>query len=210
MLVDDQMLLREGLKTIVNLQEDMEVVVEAENGKVAIENMEKNEIDVILMDIRMPILNGVEAVSVIKKEYPKTSIIMLTTFDDDDYIVDALAKGADGYLLKDIDGSHLVQSIRDAYNGQMMLNGKIAAKLAQRLSGKNMNSKVLIEDNELLKEREKEIALLLSEGLSNSQIAKELFLSEGTVKNYISEIYGKLGTNNRTRAGMLIKKMLSE
>ncbi|UNC92193.1 response regulator [Candidatus Contubernalis alkaliaceticus] len=214
MLVDDQMLLREGLKTIINLQEDMEVVAEAEHGKMAIEQMEKKIVDVILMDICMPVLNGVEACAVIKEEFPETSIIILTTFDNDDYIIDALTNGAAGYILKDIDASHLIMSIRDAHRGQMMLPGRIAAKLAARLSKQKSSFKtrqgVDIHKEPLFSDREKEIGLLLAQGLSNRQIAKELFLSEGTVKNYISDIYAKLGTNNRTKAGLLIQQLDDE
>ena len=122
-----------------------------------------------------------------------------------------MSNGAEGYLLKDIDSAHLTQSIRDAYNGQIMLNGKIAAKLANFVSNKKSKDEKF-DDNDLieshtLSKREKEIAILMSEGLSNRQIAKELFLSEGTVKNYISEIYAKVGTNNRTKAGILVKQM---
>jgi DNA-binding NarL/FixJ family response regulator len=214
MLVDDQMLLREGLKTIINLQDDMEVISEADNGKTAIEQMEEKPADVILMDIRMPVLNGVEATSIIKKQYPKTAIIILTTFDDDDYIIDALSNGANGYLLKDIDAVHLIRSIQDAYQGEMMLPARIASKLAARLSGqgieKTQRSKVSLVNNHVLTDREKEIALLMSQNLSNRQIARKLFLTEGTVKNYISEIYSKLGSSNREQAVMLISQMFKE
>lgn len=212
MLVDDQMLLREGLKTIISLQDTMEVVLEAENGKTAVELMENEKVDVILMDVRMPILNGVEATGMIKKKFPDVSIIILTTFDDDDYIIEALTLGADGYLLKDIDAPHLIQCIVDAHNGQLMLPSKVATKLASRISNQSTRSvtrqKLVTSDVHLLSEREKEIGALLVQGLSNSQIAKRLFLSEGTVKNYISELYQKLGTNNRTKASMLIKQII--
>lgn len=214
MLVDDQMLLREGLKTIINMQEDMKVVAEAEHGQMAIEQMAKLKVDVILMDIRMPKLNGVEATAVIKKEYPQTAIIILTTFDDDDYIIDALTHGAAGYLLKDIDAPHLIQSIRDAHKGQMLLPGRIAAKLAARISLQKSHS-IIRKAREStggssLSDREKEIGQLMAQGLSNRQIARDLFLSEGTVKNYISEIYAKLGTNNRTQAGLLLQQFLDQ
>ena len=215
MLVDDQMLLREGLKTIINLQEDMEVVAEAEQGKMAIEHMKKNPVDVILMDIQMPILDGVEATTIIKKDYPETTIIILTTFDDDDYIIDALSNGAAGYLLKDIDAGRLTQSIRDAQQGQMMLPSRIAAKLAARLAAQNVHGSGMRQqprpDTRLqLSQREQEIGALIAQGLSNRQIAQTLFLTEGTIKNYISEIYAKLGTNDRTRASILLKKILED
>ncbi len=210
-LVDDQMLLREGLKTIIDLQDDMEVVCEAENGKTAVNKISGCSPDVILMDIQMPVMNGVEATSIIKKENPQVPIIILTTFDDDEYIIEALSNGADGYLLKDIDALHLVRAIQDAYNGVLMMPARIAAKLAARIAGnqgagKRMSS-AINESNQGLTDREKEIALLVGQNFSNRQIARKLFLSEGTVKNYISEIYSKLGTSNREQAAMLINQM---
>lgn len=211
MLVDDQMLLREGLKTIINLQDDMLVCAEADNGAVALQLLQAQPADVILMDIRMPVLDGVEATAAIKKEFPDSAIIILTTFDDDDYIIDALSNGAAGYLLKDIDAAHLVQSIRDALAGQMMLPGRIAAKLASRLTGNkgagSTRPQAVGDIHLLLSEREKEIGLLVAQGLTNRQIARQLFLSEGTIKNYISEIYSKLGTNDRVKAGLLLGQL---
>lgn len=212
MLADDQLLLREGLKTIIDLQDDMKVVCEAQNGSVAVSRMTETDIDVILMDIQMPEMNGVEATRIIKQTYPDVSVIILTTFDDDDYIIDALSNGADGYLLKDIDALHLVRAIQDAYNGVLTVPARIASKLAARISGRagkdvKHKSESLTEYFELT-ERERQIALLMVENLSNRQIAKKLFLSEGTVKNYISEIYSKLGTNDREQAVLLLSKKL--
>ena len=216
MLVDDQMLLREGLKTIINLQDDMEVLGEAENGELAIQQMSETPADVILMDIRMPVLNGVEATRIIKQRYSDTAIIILTTFDDDDYIIDALCHGADGYLLKDIDGPHLVRAIRDAHSGTMMMPTRIATKLALRLSGQLIDSgqsnlRGARADADLaFSEREQQIASLMADNCTNRQIARKLYLGEGTVKNYVSEIYRKLGTSNRDQAVMLIRQMLEK
>ncbi len=212
MLVDDQVLLREGLKTIINIQEDMEVAAEAENGERALACMEETALDVILMDIQMPVMNGVEATAAIKNKYPDVTIVILTTFDDDDFIIDALAKGAAGYLLKDIDGPHLIRAIRDAHEGQLMLPGRIATKLATRISRQKAAPAGPLKEEGLssLNKREREIGALLAQGLSNKQIAKNLFLSEGTVKNYISEIYSKLGTSNRTQAGLLLQQLNKE
>jgi DNA-binding NarL/FixJ family response regulator len=211
MLVDDQLLLREGLKTIINIQENMEVAAEAENGERALACLEETAVDVVLMDIQMPVMNGVEATAAINKSYPAASIIILTTFDDDDFIIDALANGAAGYLLKDIDGPHLIRAIRDAHEGQLILPGRIAAKLAARISGQTAPKGPLKgEGLPSLNEREREIGALLAQGLSNRQIAKTLFLSEGTVKNYVSEIYSKLGNSNRTQAGLLLQQLNKE
>lgn len=214
MLIDDQVLLREGLKTIVNLQDDMEVLMEADNGQMALEMLKDTRIDVVLMDIRMPIMNGVKATAAIKKSYPDTAIIILTTFDDDDYIIEALSNGADGYLLKDIDAHVLTESIREAHAGQMMLPAKIASKLASHLMDKHIympqKPSEQLSDLDALTPRELEIGRLMSEGMSNSQIAQNLYLSEGTVKNYVSEIYSKLGTNNRMHAVTLIMQILEQ
>lgn len=210
MLADDQVLLREGLKTIINLQENMEVVAEAGDGTEAIEKLSDTPVDVILMDIRMPKLNGIEATVRIKQDYPDTAIIVLTTFNEESLVIDALAGGADGYLLKDIDAEHLIKAIEDANSGDMLLPVKVAASLAGRLSGRKSSgcSNFGTGMVEALTDREKEIGLLIAGGMSNRQIADKLFLSEGTVKNYISTLYSKLGTNNRAKVGIMIQDML--
>lgn len=212
MLVDDQVLLREGLKTIINLQDDMEVLLEASNGREAIDLLKSQDVDVILMDIRMPQLNGIDATLKIKNEYPSISIIVLTTFNEEDLIVDALASGADGYLLKDIGAENLVSAIKDAYKGNILLPAKVAAMLARRLSGKSLSGNLNKGTGAVskLNEREIEIGQLINNGMTNKQIANTLFLSEGTVKNYISEIYSKLGTNNRTKVGIMIDNMIND
>ena len=159
MLVDDPMLLREGLKTIIDLQDDMEVECEAENGKTAVEKIAGCSPDVILMDIRMPEMDGVEATSIIKRENPEVSIIILTTFVDDEYIVEALSNGPDGYLLKDIDALHLVRAIQDANNGVLMMPARIAVKLAVRIAGNQGSvqrmSSMINENDQGLTDREK-------------------------------------------------------
>ncbi len=212
MLCDDQMLLREGLKTILGTQPDLVVIAEAGNGQEALEQLALSPCDVVLMDIRMPVMDGVEACAHIRDAHPDTVILILTTFDDDDYIIDALANGAAGYLLKDIDAPHLFQAIRDAWNGQLMLSGRIAMKVAARLSdrtraarGPDRSEKSVFPQ---LNERELEIGGLLAQGLGNRQIARQLFLTEGTVKNYISDLYAKLGTSNRVEAGNQLRAMI--
>lgn len=213
MLVDDQVLLREGLKTIINLQDTMEVALEASNGREAIELLKSKPIDVILMDIRMPELNGIEATSKIKESYPDISIIVLTTFNEEELIVDALASGADGYLLKDIDAKRLIAAVQDAYDGDILLPSKVAAMLARRLSGKGKSHSNKSEGTgaiDELTDRELEIGKLISNGMTNRQIANTLYLSEGTVKNYISEIYKKLGTNNRTKVGIMVTNIIEK
>lgn len=209
MIVDDQTLMRDGLKTIIELEEDIEVVGLAENGKEACEKFKEMEIDVILMDIRMPQMNGVEAVKCIKTTGRDVSILMLTTFDDEEYIIEALANGADGYLLKDIQADKLIQYIRDCYSGDIMLPNKIAQKLSKRLMDKkseidNLEEGIQSVTVESFSERELDIINLMVEGLNNKQISTKLFIGEGTVKNYVSNIYSKFGTNDRTK--VILKK----
>lgn len=210
LIVDDQTLMRDGLKTILDLEEDLEVVGTASNGKEAYELVGKLAPDVILMDIRMPVLNGVEAAKIIKAKFNDVAIIMLTTFDTDDLIIEALECGADGYLLKDIDADRLIQSIKEAANGDMLLPAKVAAKLVNKvLKTKNENEENTVDfDAFKITEREKEICMLLCEGYSNKQICDKLFLTLGTVKNYITNIYSKLGVTNRTAAILFLKKII--
>ncbi|GFZ33586.1 putative transcriptional regulatory protein YfiK [Clostridium zeae] len=210
LIVDDQTLMRDGLKTILDLEDDLEVIGTASNGKEAYDLVGKLKPDVILMDIRMPVLNGVEATKIIKAEFSDVSIIMLTTFDTDDLIIEALECGADGYLLKDIDADRLIQSIKEAANGDMLLPAKVAAKLVNRvLKTKNEDKENTVDFDALkITEREKEICMLLCEGYSNKQICDKLFLTLGTVKNYITNIYSKLGVTNRTAAILFLKKII--
>jgi DNA-binding NarL/FixJ family response regulator len=209
LVVDDQTLMRDGLKTILDLEEDLQVVGTACNGREAYKLVKQVKPDVILMDIRMPILNGVEATKLIKEEFKDISIIILTTFDTDDMIIEALACGADGYILKDIDGDRLIQSIKDCFNGDMILPAKIAAKLVTRV----LKTQKVVTENELdlnsfqITEREKEICDLLCAGYTNKQICNKLFLTIGTVKNYVTSIYNKLGVSNRISAILFLKKM---
>ncbi|WP_461204753.1 response regulator transcription factor [Clostridium sp. DL1XJH146] len=209
LIVDDQTLMRDGLKTIIELEDNMEVVGTSKNGLEAIEFCKNNKPDVVLMDIRMPGVDGVEATKIIKSQFPSIVILILTTFNEDDYIVDALSNGATGYLLKDIEGDALIKAIKDAHKGAFMLPSEVAIKIAKKLS---KNSVVSVDDKKNLEdfsEREIEIAKMLALGFTNKQIASSLFISIGTVKNYISTIYSKLGTSDRMAAAMKIKKALN-
>lgn len=207
-VADDQNLMRDGLKTILDLEEDFEVVGTASNGREAYELAKETCPDVILMDIRMPILNGIEAAKRIKAESKGIAIIMLTTFDTEDLIVETLACGADGYILKDIDGEKLIQVVRDAYHGDIILPAKIAAKLAVKVLNQECNIPQSVDAYSIpITEREKEICRLLCEGCTNKQISEKLFLTIGTVKNYVTGIYNKLGVSNRTTAMLFLSKM---
>lgn len=203
LVVDDQFLTREGLKTILDLEEDMEVVGMASNGLEAIDQVRVLAPDVVLMDIRMPVMDGITSIKQIKAAYPHIIILILTTFVEDDYIVEGLANGASGYILKDIDGDKLTASIRDAATGQFVLQGVIASKLAQRLMRQQLDaarSNEAIKPRAKLTEREEEVARLIVQGLSNREIAEELQISDGTVRNYVSTLYAKLEVSTRAEA----------
>lgn len=213
LIADDQTLMREGLKTIIDLEDDMKVVATAEDGKEALEKAEEHEPDIILMDIQMPQMNGIESLINIKRVNPHISIVILTTFADDEYIIEALSNGADGFLLKDMNYDKLIASIRDAITGQLMIPNVIASKLAKRLSKFNsiieneINVVKLKKQGINFSEREREVASLIVKGFSNRKIAQELFISEGTVKNYISEIYSKLGVKDRAKAIVYLNEL---
>jgi DNA-binding NarL/FixJ family response regulator len=204
MIVDDQSLFRDGLKTVLDLEKNISVTATAANGKEALLSLSAITLpDLILLDIRMPEMDGVETVKQIKQTHPEIKVLMLTTFNDEEYVMEALANGANGYVLKDIEIEELVEAIDDAVNGKMILPSSVAVKLAQGLHKivPQKPSPVLAE----LSDREKEIATMLTQGFSNKQIAMALFISEGTVRNYISTIYSKIGVNDRTNAVLLLK-----
>lgn len=208
LIVDDQTLMRDGLKTIIELEDNMEVISTAKNGEEAINVCKKNLPDLILMDIRMPVLNGVECTKIIKTLYEKVKILILTTFDDEDYIIDAIANGATGYILKDIEGDDLIKAINDAYKGSFMMPSHIALKIARKLKNTTSITKKQKKSLKDFSDREIEIAKAMTCGLSNKEIAATVFISEGTVKNYVSNIYSKLGTSDRTVAVLKLKKCL--
>ncbi len=203
-ITDDQRLMREGLKTILELEEDMSVVALAENGKDALDKAAQFNPDVVLMDIRMPVMDGVECTRIIKQCYPHIKVIILTTFDDDEFIIEALKNGATGYILKDLSSEKLVGAIRDAYNGNSIMQPEIAAKVISHIAGSSpiptgqaqQNEEVPASD---LTDREKEVLRLVGNGMTNSEISKKLFISEGTVKNYISSLYSKLQVSDRSK-----------
>ncbi len=206
MIADDQPLMCDGLKTILENEEGIEVIATVEDGLKAYELGCQLKPDVILMDIRMPVMDGVESVRLIKRKHPEIIVIILTTFDDDEYILDALTNGANGYLLKSIQTEKLIRCIKDSVAGIFSMNKDIASKLAARLSGTNTTKR----ENSIkeLSERESEIAGLMAQSYSNREIAAKLFITEGTVKNYISTIYEKIGTNDRVKAAKILRERL--
>lgn len=189
-ICDDDSLIRESLKILLPLKGDIEIVGEAENGREAIDICLKKEVDVALIDIRMPILNGVEAVKEIV-EKSKTKCLILTTFDEDEYVNDALSYGAKGYILKNNSPEQIVNSINSVYNDTIVLNETLLSKI------KRKEEKSLFKKYDFT-EREKEIILAISEGLNNKEISNKLFISEGTVRNYITGILYKTNLEHRT------------
>jgi DNA-binding NarL/FixJ family response regulator len=208
LLVDDQRLIREGIRTLLELEDGLDVCGEAENGEDALPAYEQLLPDVVLMDIRMPKLDGVEATRRICTRWPAARVIILTTFDDDEYIFEGLRAGAQGYLLKDVSGEELTQAIRTVSAGGALIQPSIARKVLaefSRLAPPTQERR--LELMESLSEREQQILQLVAHGLTNRQIAERLFLAEGTVKNYVTTILQKLNVEDRTQAALLAQNM---
>lgn len=210
MIVDDQALIREGLKMMLSICSDIEVAGEASNGKESIERLRDTTVDVVLMDIRMPVMDGVEAVRRIKEMYRKVKVIILTTFDEDEYIFEGLKNGADGYILKDVKSDEIINGIKTVYNGNILLQPEITTKVVRALNSINIDRekdarRTVIEE---LTPREMEVAMLVARGKSNREICDELFLTEGTVKNHLSKILGKLELRDRTQLAIYIKERM--
>ena len=209
LLVDDQALFREGLSTLLSVQDDVAVVGEAENGAAALEAIARLKPDVVLMDIRMPVLDGVAATKRITTEFPNCRVIMLTTFDDDEYIFEGLRAGAVGYLLKDVSSTKLLEAIQAASHGDSFLQPAVAAKLVAEFARIKSDPSPPAQQTlvEPLSARELEILGLLAQGHSNREIANSLYLAEGTVKNHVTNILGKLGVRDRTQAALKAKEL---
>jgi DNA-binding NarL/FixJ family response regulator len=206
LLVDDQPLFREGLRTLLSMQPDFEVVGEAGNGAEAITLVRSLLPSVVLMDLQMPVLDGVAATRRLQEEQPDCRVIVLTTFDDDEMVFDGLRAGAVGYLLKDAPSEKLAEAIRVAARGETFLQPSVAAKVvaefARLTRAPVRNTDSVIEP---LSERELEIIRLIAQGASNREIAGTLFLAEGTVKNHVTNILGKLEVRDRTQAALKAK-----
>lgn len=207
LIVDDQSLIREGLTMMLNLYNTVSIVGEATNGKEAMEILEREKVDLVLMDIRMPIMDGVESTKIIKERYPDIKVLILTTFNEDEYIFEGLKNGADGYLLKDISSEELVRAIETVYEGNILLQPDVAKKMIKSMNHNNTTENNLDEDifKELTK-KEYEIAILIGAGRSNREIAKILYIAEGTVKNHITKILDKLRLRDRTQLAVMIKE----
>lgn len=208
-LTDDDSFIRESLKVLLGLDPGIIVTGTASNGREALELLESGTAaDVVLMDIRMPDCNGVEGTRIIKSRFPDMHVLMLTTFDDDEYIIQALQNGASGYLLKNVPPDRIIQGIKTVHNGDMLIHPDIARKLAGLLrpaAAPQTHSQPPLDAYGLTR-MELAVAEAISEGLSNKEIAAKLFLSEGTVKNYVTEILGKLSLRDRTQIAIFMLK----
>lgn len=208
LLVDDQALFREGLRTLLSVHADLLVVGEAANGSEALQRVNALQPSVILMDLRMPVLGGVETTRRVRTLHPQVKVIVLTTFDDDEEVFEALRAGAVGYLLKDAPPEKLAEAIRAAARGESFLQPSIAAKVVaefSRLSQPSPRRESSLPQP--LSEREREVVRLLAHGMSNKEIAGALNLAEGTVKNHMSNVLGKLGVLDRTQAALKAREL---
>lgn len=200
LLVEDQTLMRQGLKTILNLEPGMQVVAEAGDGESGLRLALEQRPDIILMDVQMPGMNGVEATRAICAAWPQARVIILTTFDREDYVYQGIRAGALGYLLKDTPAERLVATIRKVNAGEPFIQPEIASRVLRELV------RPAASPLEPLTEREREVLVLLAQGMSNKEIAGRLVLTEGTVKNHVSSLLGKLQAGNRTQAAEIARR----
>jgi DNA-binding NarL/FixJ family response regulator len=208
LLVDDQRLMREGLRILLELEPDLEIAGEAENGEAALAAYDALGPDVVLMDVRMPGMDGVEATWRLRERWPQARVIILTTFDDDEYVFEGLRAGALGYLLKDVSGHDLADAVRTVAGGGALIQPSVARKVVAEFARVASPSRPAEEGlAEPLTEREREILSLLAHGLSNPEIAERLSLAHGTVKNYVTAILQKLGVRDRTQAAIRAREL---
>ncbi|TDC82649.1 response regulator transcription factor [Micromonospora sp. KC606] len=203
-LADDEAMIRVGVRSILATDPEIEVVAEAGDGREAVELVRAHRPDIAMLDIRMPRLDGLSAAAELRAAVPDVAIIMLTTFDEDEYVARALADGAAGFLLKAADPRELIIGVRAVADGAAYLSPRIAQKIIARLGGGQLSrADAARKQVELLSPRERQVVALVGRGMSNQEIAGELFLSEGTVKSHVSAILLRLGLNNRVQAAIL-------
>ena len=208
MLVDDQRALAEEIKSVLETDPQLTVVHIAGDGAAAVSMIRMHQPDVVLMDVRMPTMDGVIATQRIKTENPEVQVLILTTFDDSDYILNAINYGASGYLLKDTSAAALIDAVKNAYEGDTVLPAKIARKITDAAKNVAVNKEYKLKKAFSFSEREVEIAMMMYEGFTNRQISSALKISEGTTRNYISTIYIKTNSENRAGAISAIKEVL--
>lgn len=202
LIADDDTLIRDSLKIIFELEEDFEVVGVAANGKEAFERCEELHPDIVLMDIRMPVIDGVLGTGLIKEKYNDIKVVILTTFKDDEYIKEAVKNGAEGYILKNQSSDSIIESIRTVSKGNMVFETDVARTLSSMIDTKQEKSKKHVD----LTNREADILSLVGEGMSNKEIAEKLYLTEGTVRNYVTTLLEKLELRDRTQLAIYYLK----
>jgi DNA-binding NarL/FixJ family response regulator len=200
MICDDQAIVRDGLELLLNLERDIEVVGLARDGAEALELVARHAPDLVLMDLKMPGMNGIEATRRIRAHHPEVKVLVLTTYDDDEWVFDAVRAGAAGYLLKDTPREEVVAAVRGTVAGQSFVDPQVTGKLLRRVADQQTEPASLIADR--LTERELDVLRCLARGLTNADIAAELHLSEGTVRNHVSAILAKLDLADRTQAAV--------
>ena len=201
LLCDDQAVIRDGMEMLLQLEKDFQVVGSAQDGSEAVELAAKKQPDIILMDLKMPGMNGIEATREIRKKFPHIKILVLTTYDDDEWVFDAIRAGASGYLLKDTPRQKIVEAIRGTVDGKSFVDPAVAGKLLNQVANNQTQPASILEDK--LTERELDVLRLLAKGMTNTDIAGTLHLSEGTVRNHVSAILEKLGVSDRTQAAVI-------
>ena len=201
LLCDDQAVIRDGLEMLLNLEKDFQVVGSAQDGAEALELAGKKSPDLILMDLKMPGMNGIEATREIRKKYPHIKILVLTTYDDDEWVFDAIRAGASGYLLKDTPRQKIIEAIRGTIDGKSFVDPVVAGKLLNQVANNQTQPASILTDK--LTERELDVLRLLAKGMTNTDIAGTLHLSEGTVRNHVSAILEKLNVSDRTQAAVI-------
>ena len=208
LLVDDQRLMREGLRTLLELEPGLRVVGEASQGQEALDQYARLQPDVVLMDVRMPVMDGVESTRQLMNQWPRCRVIILTTFDDDEYVFEGLRAGALGYLLKDVSIQELADAIRTVMAGGVLIEPSVARKVVAEFARMTSSAPTTrFGLDEPLSEREIDILRLLAQGLTNREIAQRLFLAEGTVKNYVTNILSKIGVRDRTQAALRAREL---
>lgn len=201
LICDDQAVVRDGLELLLKLERDFEVVGAASDGAEAVELAAQKKPDLVLMDLKMPGTNGIEATRQIKARQPEVKVLVLTTYDDDQWVFDAIRAGASGYLLKDTPREDIIRAIRGTLEGKSFVDPGVAGKLLEQVAGKQVQPETLL--TEKLTGREVDVLRLIARGLSNTEIAERLALSEGTVRNHVSAILTKLDVADRTQAAVI-------
>ena len=201
LICDDQAIIRDGLEMLLKLERDIDVVGLAQDGAEAFNLVQEQSPDLVLMDLKMPGMNGIEATRRIRLQHPEIKVLVLTTFDDDEWVFDAIRAGASGYLLKDTPRDKVIEAIRGSVAGKSYVDPLVAGKLLDQVASEQARPSALLTDK--LSERETDVLRLLARGFSNTEIADRLHLSEGTVRNHVSAIFSKLDVSDRTQAAII-------